>query len=293
MDATNTGPLIPRRRLGATFRDLRENRGETLQTTARALLFSPSKLSRIENGLGGEPNPRDVRDLIAHFDLDETRQAECESLAEAGRVPGWWQVPPYRMPPRLDTYISYESAASRIEAYVPTVVPGLLQTPDYTSEVLRRLAPSLSEREITAQVDLRQRRRRELDTRSNPPELHFVITETVLRRRVGTAGTMRDQLSGLASLYDDPRVDLHVIPFSSGLYEAAEMSMLTVFYFDQDRDSDVIAMETGPFIYFHDQKAQVREHRRLLADTSKYWLSRAESRDFIEKSARLWKEEGA
>src|SRR5687767_7194771 len=120
----DAGPLIPRRRLGAAFRELRVARGETLQQTATALLLSPSTLSRIENGLAGEPHPRDVRDLIDHFEVNGEYATALKDLAEAGRQPGWWQLPPYEFTGDIDTFISYESAASSIREYSPTLVPG-------------------------------------------------------------------------------------------------------------------------------------------------------------------------
>jgi transcriptional regulator with XRE-family HTH domain len=289
---SNTGPLIPRRRLGAAFRELRDAKGETLQQTAKALMFSPSKLSRIENGLAGEPHPRDVRDLIAHFSLDDAERATAlEDLAAQGRVPGWWQVPPYAMPSRLDTFISYESSASRIDAYISLVVPGLLQTREYAAATLRRLVPLLSEREITDQVDLRERRRRELRERPEPPDLLFVIPETVLHRKVGTAQIMYDQLTAILDAIDDAGISFHVIPFEAGLYEAAESGMLTLFHFENEQDDDVVAIETRLSVFFVDQPTQVEENRRLFADAERYWLDRTDSRDFIERSRQHWKKE--
>lgn len=283
MASANTGPLIPRRRLGAAFRELREARNETLQQTAKALMFSPSKLSRIENGLAGEPHPRDVRDLLAHFDLNGTdRSGQLEELAAAGRVPGWWQVSPYTMPSRLDTYISFENAASRIENYIPTVVPGLLQTEAYATEVLRRLAPRLSAGEIEQQVALRMARQRALRERDPAPELVLIAPETVLRRSVGDAAMMRGQLAALVDSYDDPQIDFRVIPFTAGLHPAMEGGY-TLFHFEDPRDADVVALDTVSSTQFLDQEETVRKHRNTLQDLQKYWLGRTESRDFVRR----------
>jgi transcriptional regulator with XRE-family HTH domain len=282
--SANSGPLIPRRRLGAAFRELREARGETLQQTAKVLMFSPSKLSRIENGLAGEPHPRDVRDLIAHFGLDGGPQAaRMEELAEAGRQPGWWQVPTYRMPSDLDTFISYESAAARIVAYEPTAVPGLMQTPDYARAVIHRLVPHLTPEEIGHQVEIRLRRQEELRRRSPRPRQHYTFPETILHRLVGSVSIMRQQLAALVDHFDDPLVELHVIPFSAGIYEAAELSTVTLFEFEQDRDGDVVASERARYTQFMDRPDTVAKYRGILSRLSYYWLDRFESRAFIER----------
>lgn len=284
MTTTSTGPLIPRRRLGAAFRELRESRSQTLQQAAKALMFSPSKLSRIENGLAGEPHPRDVRDILAHFGLDGTEDGErLAELAEQGRIPGWWQLPPYEMPSRLDTFISYESAASRIEAYIPNVVPGLIQTREYASECLHRLVPHLDPDAIRLQVDIRLERQRQIRLREQPPTQLYAFPETVLHRRVGSHQAMEEQLDVLISSFDDPLIELHVIPFSAGLYEATEMGGLYLFIFSDDKDADIVGLERVQFVQFTDRPESVEKYRRVIHRLSDYWLDRAESRAFIER----------
>ena len=284
MTTSSTGPLIPRRRLGAAFRELREAKGETLQQTAKALLFSPSKLSRIENGLAGEPHPRDVRDLIAHFGLDDTSMAnELDQLAQAGRVPGWWQEPSFRMKSWLDTFISYESAADRIEAYVPTVVPGVIQTREYATECLRRLAPHLQPDELAHQVEIRMQRQEQLRDRPDPPTQLNVVPETVLHRRVGSAQTMADQLKTMIAYFDNPLFEIHVIPFSAGLYEAADVSTMTLFKFNGQRDNNVVALERVQFTQFLDKPDAVEKYQGVIDRLSHYWLDRSASRAFIER----------
>ncbi len=284
MTTTNTGPLIPRRRLGAAFRELRESRGETLQQTAKVLMFSPSKLSRIENGLGGEPHPRDVRDILAHFAVDGTADGHrLEALAEQSRVPGWWQVPPYEMPSRLDTFISYESAASRIEAYVPTVVPGLLQTREYARECIHQLVPHLDHEAVEHQVEIRMRRQQELNRRELPPTQLYAIPETVLHRRVGSPDAMREQLETILATFDNPLIDLHVIPFSAGIYEAIEVSTLTIFTFDEEGHFDIASLERVRSVQYMDRPESVEKYRRVVSRLADHWLDRSESRAFIER----------
>lgn len=291
MPTTSTGPLIPRRLLGSAFRELREARGETLQQAANACLFSPSKLSRIENGLAGEPHPRDVRDLTAHFEVGPERTLELEQLADAGRVPAWWQVPPYDMPSRVDTYISYESSATHIAVYAPNVVPGLLQTRDYAFEVLTRLAPWLDEQAVSDQVDIRMRRQEEHQRRAPRPRTLFAVSEAVLRRGAGSPAVMRSQLQALIEAGDDPLVELHVLPFSAGLHHAAELSTTTVFAFDNADDLDVVAIERDKSVQFLEKTDKVRHYRDVIARLADFWLDPAESRGFVDDvRIKIWQE---
>jgi transcriptional regulator with XRE-family HTH domain len=291
MTTSSTGPLIPRRRLGAAFRELREGRGETLQQTAKALMFSPSKLSRIENGLAGEPHPRDVRDIIAHFGVDDTDAATLEQIADDGRIPGWWQVPPYTMPRRVDTYISYESSAAHIAVYAPNYVPGLLQTRGYASGVLTRLAHWLDADAVSAQVDIRMRRQDEHRRRDPQPRTLYAVSEAVLRRGTGTPEVMRCQLDALIEASRNPTIELHILPFSTGLHHATELSTTTVFTFDDVDDLDVVAIERDTSVQFLEKTDNVRHYRDVIARLADFWLDPADSRAFVDDMKnQLWQE---
>jgi transcriptional regulator with XRE-family HTH domain len=290
----NSGPLIPRRRLGSAFRELREARGETLQQTAKALMFSPSKLSRIENGQAGEPHPRDVRDLLTHFDVTEAdRVLELEDLAQAGRTPGWWQGAGYTISEDLNKLIGYEYAATRIRSYSPAVVPGLLQTRSYATDTIKHFLPDLSAAEVAHQVDVRIERQRQLSSvPENERSTHwYVIPETVLHRQVGSPQTMQEQLKALIEASEDPRIDLYVVPFSAGLYEAVEVTALTVFSFAPP-NNDIVMIERIGHVDFFDRPRTTKKYNSVLDRLSEVWLDQRGSRDFIAKVRReKWQED--
>jgi transcriptional regulator with XRE-family HTH domain len=293
---SNTGPLIPRRRLGAAFKLLREARGETLQQTSKVLMFSPSKLSRIENGSAGEPHPRDVRDLIAHFEVNGDEAAALDVLAEAGRKPGWWQLPPYEFTGDLDTFISYESAASRIIEYSPMMVSGLLQTQDYANAVLARIAPKLTAEEAAAWADGRLERQKQMRARRTPRT--HIMDEAIFHRVVGSTSIMRTQINSLLEALTDGVVEYHIMPFTAGIYEALELTTTTVFSFDYDDnlslDSDgkqeIISIERTGYADFLDRPKAVEKYGNILKHLSEYWLDAAASRRFIERTLQEWRD---
>src|SRR6266699_1719505 len=63
-------PTVRRRELGALLRKLRLEKGLTVEQAAAQLLFSMSKLSRIETGHGAA-TARDIRDLCALYGVNE------------------------------------------------------------------------------------------------------------------------------------------------------------------------------------------------------------------------------
>ncbi|HEX3591557.1 MAG TPA: helix-turn-helix transcriptional regulator, partial [Pseudonocardiaceae bacterium] len=84
------GPVLPRKRIAAELKRLREQSGLTLEQVAEELLISTSKLSRLENAQGS-PQARDVRDLINFYKIDGTDlAAKLTRWVRASHRQGWW-----------------------------------------------------------------------------------------------------------------------------------------------------------------------------------------------------------
>src|SRR6266571_8519466 len=120
-------PTVRRRELGALLRKLRTEKGLTVEQAAERLLFSMSKLSRMETGHGSAA-PRDIRDLCELYDVtDEAERERMTNLAAESKQQAWWQS--YDL--GYATYVGLEAEAVAISAFQSSVVHGLLQTADY------------------------------------------------------------------------------------------------------------------------------------------------------------------
>ena len=91
-DATSVpevrSPTVRRRELGALLRALRMENGLTVEQAAERLMFSMSKLSRMETG-HGVATPRDVRDLCDLYGVtDEAERDRMMALAREGKQTG-------------------------------------------------------------------------------------------------------------------------------------------------------------------------------------------------------------
>src|SRR6185436_7973042 len=74
-------PTVRRRELGALLRKLRTEKGLTVEQAGEQLMFSMSKLSRMETG-HGIATPRDVRDLCDLYGVtDEAERDHMMQLA--------------------------------------------------------------------------------------------------------------------------------------------------------------------------------------------------------------------
>ena len=99
----------------------------------------------------------------------------------------------------------------------PLLVPGLLQTPEYARALFKAWQTTGDEDEVENLVTARIDRQRIFD-RPKPPSFWAVIDEGVLRRRVGGAKVMQDQLVHLAEMTERPAIKVHVIPAEVGVH---------------------------------------------------------------------------
>lgn len=252
------GPLLPRRRLGLEFRNIRGKR--TLDEVSETTMISTSKLSRLENGQGA-PQLRDVRDLISYYDLDKVTADKIRRWAAEGRKQAWWKEYSDVMPGPLDVYLDFESGASVIRSYTPLIIPGLLQTETYAAHILNALPPQKSTEQVRKLVELRTRRQNLLYVKEGPTRLLAVIDETALRRVVGTPEETRAQLDHLSDVSRRKNISIRVIPLGAGAH-AGMLGMFTIFQFADDIDRDIVNIETYSGDRYLEEPASVLEYLR-------------------------------
>lgn len=209
-------PTVARRRLAVYFRKLREQHGLGLDQLASTLGVDLSQASRLDTGARGF-RVEDVDKLCQRYGVSDVEGRRLLALAEEARRRAWWQQ--YDLAPAYRTMIGMEQAAVSISEYAGGVIPGLLQTPDYT-RAAAAVAPGaidVPQQRITDAVEVRLRRQQVL-VRERPPELWVVIDEAVLARRGGGAAIMRRQLEHLHTAANEPGVTVQVVGFEYGLY---------------------------------------------------------------------------
>lgn len=211
-------PTVRRRELGALLRKLRTDKGLTVEQAAERLLFSMSKLSRMETG-HGIATPRDIRDLCDLYKVtDQAERDRLMSLAREGKQAGWWQG--YDLD-YFGTYVGLEAAAVEIRYYQSGIVPGLLQTAEYARAMHAAGIPKITPERTEKLIEVRLMRQRLLD--QDPPlRLDVILDEAVLHREVGGAAVMRAQLDWLVKMSKRPSITTRVIPYSAGAHPAMD-----------------------------------------------------------------------
>lgn len=228
-------PAVARHRLRLALRRARLAKGLTQRQVAEALDWSLSKVNRMEAG-EVTVSSTDLQALLRLFDVtDRDRVEQLIEEARAARRRGWWDQPEYRehLTSAMIQSVQFETEATAIRSFQPTVIPGVLQTRAYASAVVSIWGGELSEADRDSRLEVRARRREQLFSRPDPPEYLLVLDESVLLREVGGPRTMSEQLYDLLDLARAGRVNVRVVPLAhSALYAVG----LFVIYAKDDED---------------------------------------------------------
>lgn len=264
------GPAVPRRRLGAELRQLREKAGLLIEDVAEALECSPSKISRLENGKG-IPKIRDVRDMLARFGVTDPKVRDrLLQWARAGQQQGWWQefsdvTQQEAATAQLNTYIALEADASHSWEFQTNIVPGLLHTAGYARAILEAIPYDFGPTHVDRLVELRLRRQGVLFRDDAPLHFTCVIDEAVLLREVGGREVMVEQLSKIMDIAGRPNVDIRVLPLCAGQH-AAVMSSFVLFEFADDSDRDIVNIEGVTGTVYLESEPDIRRYRAAMKD---------------------------
>jgi transcriptional regulator with XRE-family HTH domain len=276
------GPAVRRRKLGAELRALRARAGLTSGEAAALVGWHQSKVSRIETGASGV-KPTDVRLLLDAYGTEDPELREL-LLVLAGSEDGggrqnWWHAYRGVLPPTYRDFISLESQASGMRTLETSVVPGLLQTPEYARAVTRAAVGTLEDAQLDALVEVRLARQDVL--RADPPlELSAVLDEAVLRREVGGPEVMARQLKRLIEAAALPQVRLQVLPFAAGAHIGVT-GPFVIFSFPSRSDLDVVVLDHLTSSLYLERKEDLQAYSEAFNALRIHALSPEDSLDYI------------
>lgn len=267
-DIESATPALCRLQLGSELRELRLKAGLTSRQVTRKLLWSPSKLTRLETGENASVETADVMALCQIYAADpETTEVLKGYAAVTKTRRDWWQSPQYRpvISPGFKAHLGLEATASAVQNYEAEYVPGLLQTEDYVRVIHQRAHQGLSTEDIDRLVEVRMTRQ-EVLRRTPPLKLMAIINESVLHRQIGGPKIMRAQLAHIVEAATAPNVRVQVVPFKLGRHPGMN-GAFTIFQF-----RDRVALK--PITYFENladgwvsrREADVERHEEAFTD---------------------------
>ncbi|MEU8267417.1 DUF5753 domain-containing protein [Sphaerisporangium sp. NPDC049002] len=177
------------------------------------------------------------------------------ALARDARKRGWWSAYKDVLP---GSYVGLEAEASSIQTFQPLVIPGLLQTAEYTAAICRA-AMVRDPVEIDRRVEARLARQQIL-LRSDPPRLWAVIDEAALLRL--TPEVREGQLKKLVETTPLEHVKVQVLPVSAGPH-AGLAGPFVILEFPDPTDRSVIYLETATDDLYLEETHQVSRYTLL------------------------------
>lgn len=147
---------------------------------------------------------------------------------------GWWMDHP-AVPEVMDPLMSFEDVAEYEHVFANALVPGLLQTPRYALALHEAQDVRTEADVITNKVDARIKRQSILE---RSPALHLwaVLDDAVLRRHVGGADVMAEQIDHLHTMAQRPNVDIQILQFTAGAHAAGSGGHFLILGRDDEGD---------------------------------------------------------
>ncbi|MEU9888989.1 helix-turn-helix transcriptional regulator [Sphaerisporangium sp. NPDC051011] len=112
-------------------------------------------------------------------------------------------------------WLEIEQEAHALHAWEPLYVPGLLQTEEYATLVIRG-EPGITLDQVEKAVTARMERQAIFD-RPEPPMLRVLLDEGILYRPIGDKQVMHCQLLRLLEAVESPRIGIQIVPMSLGV----------------------------------------------------------------------------
>ncbi|MEU6765257.1 helix-turn-helix transcriptional regulator [Streptomyces sp. NPDC046853] len=204
------------RRLGFELKQLREQKGLSAGEAAERIGMGRAQLSQIETAKTTILTSR-LRELCQLYGCTNSTYVDGLVALSESTGKGWWSAYRNRIGVGALDLAELEAGSTQLRAHESLLIPGLLQTEEYTRAILASAKPAHGS--IDDAVAFRTRRQHIL-TGDNPPTFHAVIHEGALRMRFGGPSVMRAQLLRLIELARLPHVTIQIFPYEADAYAA-------------------------------------------------------------------------
>lgn len=203
-----------REALGARLRELRRTADLTGRKLAKLAGWHETKVSKLEYA---RINPSDA-DIRAYCEHTGSQDQLPDLLATLHNIDAayleWRKVLGTGHKRRQQKSAQLESEAEFIRGYQTQIIPGLLQTAEYATALLKRLIEFYQmASDLDAGVSARMERQRVLYQRGH--RFSFLLSEQALYSTVGDDAVMIGQLDRLTTLAGMPRITIGIIPATS------------------------------------------------------------------------------
>jgi len=282
MPAKRRTPTVRLRRLSAELRRLRAEAGLTREHVSGQTSINEATLYRIETAQV-RPQRRTLIALLDLYDVQGPHRADVLGLLTDVGQAGMLQLLSDDLPDALRAYLTFEAEARALRNYESLFVPGLLQTEDYARATMRQDASGLTAKQIEEQVHTRMERKALL-AKDDPVELWAIVDEAAIRRLVGGADVMRDQLLYLLSVLEHPHITMQVVPFDIGAHPGMNGDFV-IMDFAGAEQPELVYMEGVHGALYLDAESDIRRYTKVFDNLRAVALGPDQSASLIAAAA--------
>ena len=270
-------PSVAKWQLAGRLRAARDAAEMTIEHAAGEVHVSTATIMRFEKGAAA-PGFNDLEAMIRTYGVAEEA---------ADQMKATWQDAKKRSPfakyaahRNVDKqwlrYLEFEWSADKVRNFEPLLVPGLLQTQDYSRAVLQVVEHHQKEN-IETLLKIRSMRQEVVRGRAQehfPLTQHFILDEAVIRRHVGSTEIMREQLEHLLQDASDESNDvtIQIVPFIKGPYQHLRvgyvlLDLLAAAEGNSTTEQPVLYLEEAiEQLVIHEERATPKSVRRVSVD---------------------------
>ncbi|WP_438486282.1 helix-turn-helix domain-containing protein [Streptomyces sp. S186] len=233
-------PTVRSRRLGNALRRYRETAGLDQPDAAEAITKSVSKISRVESG-HTSASGLEVRTLLDLYGVeDPDERARLLEWARRSNERGWWID--YQASARSGyvDHIALENEATHIRVWEPALVPGLLQTPEYTEAVIAIGPKKFPPEKVIELAKLRQERQRRIE--EDGATFTAILWEPALTALNAERKVRDGQLNHLLGVGERQNVTIQLLPARASLV-AGMSSAFAAFSFGVEANVEAVTLE--------------------------------------------------
>ncbi|NKY55694.1 helix-turn-helix domain-containing protein [Nocardia flavorosea] len=291
------GSTLPKRALGRELRRLRERSGTNQAAAARAIEVSPQTIGRLEDGHASRPTTLQINGLCDRYGAsDEERRFVLDLLQDSRTAKqsggGWWRAYADQIPADFNHYLGLEEVATRVTTWQETLLPGLMQIPEYRREMIWTESPQLAPDDVERRIAVSEQRLKNL--RDSKFRLNALLSEAVLRHGVGGSAVMPRQLNHLLALGEAANVSIRVVPFRARSLVGLLVRSFVLLEFEvlpnvRLTEPPVVYVEGFTGSLYLERREEVTQYRAAADEIERVALDEQETRALIAKVAKEFK----
>ncbi|MEU6268641.1 helix-turn-helix domain-containing protein [Saccharopolyspora shandongensis] len=274
---------MPRARaLSSALREARLASGIGVRELGRMLDYTHVEISNWETGKR-VPKIETVAAILATLRVTAGERDRVLDLARNVHEPNWLTVGLNGIPQQLAGAVECERAASAIVEWAPMLIPGLLQTLDYSRAIKK--SSGLSDADTELRVMLSASRREVIVRRIDPVSFNAFIGEAALFEPIGPREVMLEQLDQLLELAGRSNVAVRIMPLRVGWHPGL-LGPFVLYEFDDI--SPVVHFEHYSSGAFIPAEHDVNEYRSAVQQIESLAMDRKDSAEFVLKAKAKW-----